>query len=271
MNYSGLANKNDFNDSIWKEIFVEMEQYQKNFLVNEKNFRSTQYKWPGDALHNWSRIWEYPYVYFHLSRFVTDQYKTKIVDIGSGVTYFTPYLAEKKFFISATDIDPITKTDLSKALNLMNIDEKSAEVTTCTADRLPYDDKTFDIAISISVIEHVEDYESTIKEIHRILNDNGKLILTLDIDLNGNHELKPERFITFMKIINRYFKVIVNEKTSHPLDVLTSLNSPYPYPVYKSAFHKLGKIIIRKVKDVLGIKYYKPFYLACMGLILEKN
>jgi ubiquinone/menaquinone biosynthesis C-methylase UbiE len=271
MNYSGLANINDFDLLEWKNIFHEMESYQEEFLKFEHQFRSSEYKWPGDALHNWSRLWEYPYVYYHLNNFNSEKGKVaKVVDVGSGVTFFTTFLAGKGYQITATDIDPITETDLNRAFQVINTNPGKADVRICTADKLPFDDESCDAAISISVIEHVVDFEKTIKEIYRILKKDGIFILTFDIDLNNNHELKPDRYIDFKKVLFKYFKLEVDQQVIHPQKALTSLISPYPYPIYKTILHKLSKNFIRKIKDVMAIKYYKPYYLTCEGVVLRK-
>ena len=42
--------------------------------------------------------------------------------------------------------------------------------------RLPFDDGTFDLAVSNTVFEHVEDLESALDEVHRVLRPGGRLV-----------------------------------------------------------------------------------------------
>ena len=71
-NRSGLASLDDLRKEYWKESFCKLEQDQHDFLSKEKDFRSSEYEWPRDALHCWSHVWEYPYVYHHLKEFKTN-------------------------------------------------------------------------------------------------------------------------------------------------------------------------------------------------------
>lgn len=62
----GLACIVDLKSKQWEELFRLMTVEQEAFLVYESRFRSPDYIWPRDALKNWSRVWEYPYTYYHL-------------------------------------------------------------------------------------------------------------------------------------------------------------------------------------------------------------
>ena len=107
---------------MWRAYVDLMEVEQRNFLNVESHFRNPEYNWPRDALHNWSRIWEYPYVYHQLKfyrREFSDSFPL-IVDFGGGVTFFPFLVAKLGYRIVCTDIDPICEKDLKKACNLIN-------------------------------------------------------------------------------------------------------------------------------------------------------
>ena len=54
-------------------------------------------------------------------------------------------------------------------------------------DKIPYDDSSFDAIVGFDVIEHIHDCSHLMKEVKRVLKDDGILILeTPDIDLTGD-------------------------------------------------------------------------------------
>jgi len=271
LNNTGIASIVDFNSDSWKKIYSEMEEYQKEFLSKENKFRSSDYIWPSDALHNWSRIWEYPYVFFHLERLLKEnEGANNVLDVGSGVTFFTTFLAKYGFNITATDIDPIAEKDLNKAIELFQSEKGKANFKLCTDENLPFEDSQFDIVTSISVIEHVSDFEKNISEISRVLKPNGTFILTFDIDLDGRHELRPESYSAFIDVLNNYFIKEIPNRTIHPKSMLTNKNSSFPDYYYKQDFKSTMKRITNKVKSTLGIHFYHPGYLTCQGEVLRK-
>lgn len=270
--YSGIADINNFKDKNWKDIFQEMEKYQDEFLSKEDKFRSKEYSWPSDALHNWSRLWEYPYIYSNLQNlYLNKSNDIKLLDIGSGVTFFSFFIASKGFFVTASDIDPIAEKDINSAIKFIDTKPGNLEFKLCTEDNLPFNSESYDVVTSISVIEHVTNFEQNISEIHRVLKQDGHFLLTYDIDLNGVHELKPKTYIQFNEILKKYFEIIVPEKIIHPLNNLSNKNSPYPDSYFGKNLSASFKRLKNGVKNIFGIKYYNPGYLNCQGVILKKK
>src|SRR5215213_8923717 len=86
----GLAALSDLKTPEWRELFERLEKDQAEFQASDSQFRSSEYKWPRDPLHTWSRVWEYPYAYHHLTRRLaaSPARAPHVVDFGSGVTFF---------------------------------------------------------------------------------------------------------------------------------------------------------------------------------------
>lgn len=63
---SGLAALSDLDSPEWLKLFGFLEKEQDDFLTKEGQFRSPGYTWSRDPLHTWSRVWEYPFVFYHL-------------------------------------------------------------------------------------------------------------------------------------------------------------------------------------------------------------
>jgi len=102
-----------------------------------------------------------------ITRFLSEKIKEickelpskRILDIGCGKK---PY---KLFF--------------SKATNYVGIDKRSASADVLgVAECLPFRSKIFDAVLCTQVLEHVEKPRKVLREINRVLTDNGVLVLS---------------------------------------------------------------------------------------------
>lgn len=95
--------------------------------------------------------------------------KQEILDVGCGTGKNMEELAR---FGEVSGVDISSEALLfCKKRNLQNVKKGEAE-------HLPYDAKSFDAVCVLDVLEHVDDV-TAIKEIKRVLNDDGKIIITV--------------------------------------------------------------------------------------------
>lgn len=228
--FSGFAAKTDLKKEDWKIIYQKLEVKQQEFIKYESQIRSRIYKWPRDPLHTWSRLWEYPYVFHHIRKAQKEKAERKlnVIDFGSGVTFFPFAIAELGCNLICVDIDPICIVDIPKAKENITYSPGSINVKLITEGRIPVEPKSQDIVYCISVIEHIQNFESVIDQMARVLKDDGILILTVDIDLRERFELNAEQYERLMIKLNQYFVKAHPERPIHPCDLLTTSNSPYP-------------------------------------------
>ena len=103
----------------------------------------------------------------------------RILDLGCGVGRHCVYLADKGFNVVGIDV---SRSALMMA-GKWGQKEGSASVMLIQAamTSLPFRDRSFDAAISVSVIHHavIGDIKTTIGEIYRILNKNGLFLANL--------------------------------------------------------------------------------------------
>lgn len=274
---SGFALLSDIEDDAYINLYNDLEKEQEYFFNTYFRFVKNDYfkKWPKDTLHWWSRVWEYPYVYYHIQKYLTkfsDKGGFKILDFGAGVNFFPFAISKLGSNVTCLDIDELCIESLLK------IKEASNEINITPilnkASRLPFEDNRFDIIYSVSVFEHLPDIESMIMEIKRVLKRNGILIITFDISLNNNYELTLSNYQKFCATLEENFSLLYNYKPNHPNNVLTSKNSHYPF--YK-------KHLISKMKFVLTNYFLRPLlfkstlpwpkklYLTVEGVVLEKK
>ena len=107
------------------------------------------------------------------------------LDIGSGHGDLIE-LMRSQFNVSSSACD---YTD-----SLMRLSDVKVTVANLNYEGLPYADQSFDLVTCTEVIEHLEHYRYTLREIYRILKPNGILVLTTPNILNLKSRI---RFLIF--------------------------------------------------------------------------
>jgi SAM-dependent methyltransferase len=101
--------------------------------------------------------------------------QVRVLDAGSGsgrvLQYLKPYDITSRIEFHAVDNDP-------KRIESVYSFEGYHKITCCDlTDKLPYDDNAFDIIVCEQVLEHIQDAESVLKELVRVLSPGGLLII----------------------------------------------------------------------------------------------
>lgn len=84
-----------------------------------------------------------------------------ILDIGCGTKPYRPFFSNGGSEYIGIDLKPESKADML-----------------CMSEYLPFRDKSFDVALCTQVLEHVSTPQDTIREIYRVLKEDGILILS---------------------------------------------------------------------------------------------
>ncbi len=125
----------------------------------------------------------------------------RCLDTGSVNTFFGLWLAQHCPDVTVSDlmVERVCKNLLRRARLLprkpseANIEtwyrairaNGSVRVKNIDLTRMAYADGSFDLITSISVIEHIPDYEKAVAEMYRCLKVGGKLLLTTDCTPEG--------------------------------------------------------------------------------------
>jgi SAM-dependent methyltransferase len=122
--------------------------------------------------------------------------KADVLDAGAGFGQYTFWLNSKKpdYNITAVDVKSEQVDDCSKFFS----DIGSGNVKFNVADLTQYyKDDSFDLALSVDVMEHIEDDVQVFKNIHRSLKDGGMLLISTPSDQGGSdvHGDDEESFI----------------------------------------------------------------------------
>jgi len=136
-----------------------------------------------------SRCWEYPWAILN-SDISSD---SRILDIGSGWSLFSLYLAQRSNHVDSIDVSERQMRVISPALAA--ILELNVNYYVDNAANLSAKDSTYDYVFCISVLEHLEEEvengipvnrhtnrldRTAIREFLRVIKPGGRVVLTLD-------------------------------------------------------------------------------------------
>lgn len=273
-NRSGLAALSDLQCSEQQAIFSQLEKAQETFLERQPEFLSDDYRWPRDPLHTWSRVWEYPYVYYHLKKQVESlgpERDYRVVDLGSAVTFFPFSIAKLGYRVHCLDVDATYELDIERAVHTVPHSPGKVDFKLILNGRLPLKDGEVDVVYCISLLEHIPNFEDTIKEVVRVLKTNGQFILTIDMDLGGSMEIGINRYYNLRHCLVEHFDLKEPEITVHPLDVLQSRNGPFLYMTYSTWQSRMFHIK-QRIRQLLGKKALHGLpNLAVWGAVMMKR
>lgn len=109
--------------------------------------------------------------------------KKKILDIGCSTGYFGKLLKDQGAYVVGVDISADAIEDAKK-----NLDE--ALVLDVNIERLPHKKGEFDIVVAAEVIQFLYNPEMVLRELNRVLKDDGKLVITTPNLLYWGNRLK---------------------------------------------------------------------------------
>ncbi|MFX0561203.1 class I SAM-dependent methyltransferase [Tepidibacillus infernus] len=101
--------------------------------------------------------------------------KDTVLDLGAGTGYFSIPIAKQVKKVIAVDVSEKMLTHMKQEMEnekIENIDMVQHEIET-----LPFDNQTADRIIVSLVLHEVKDLNQTIREIRRVLNPDGKLLV----------------------------------------------------------------------------------------------
>lgn len=228
---SGLVPVSDLQTDQWRSIFSGLEEEQEVFLDKESAFMSPEYRWQRDPLHFWSRVWEYPYVYYHLNSWRSEFPERKmpvVADLGSAVTFFPFVVAKLACEVLCLDIDSSYECQIAKAASVFPRSPGSVSFRLIADGKLPLEDGEADVVYCISVLEHMPRFEDVISETARVLKPGGLFILTIDLDMVGYMNIGVQRYYDLRRCLDHSFDFLVPECCVHPMDIYqTRSNAPY--------------------------------------------
>lgn len=157
-------------------------------LIDHSDINRERYPWAKGLYHKpecyAARLWEYPYALLSANL----KTKMKCVDVGCGMMPFLLYLRDV-IHCEAIGVDPdfFDSGTKNKAhgINKAFIKKTDLNLINAGMESIPLGDESVDRVFCISVIEHVPPDIARLgmQEMARILKPNGKLIVTVDVNM----------------------------------------------------------------------------------------
>ncbi len=186
-----------------------------------------------------------------IKKYKSKDKKLKILDVGCACGNLLFYLREKGF-------ENLYGIDYNKKL-IENIDFKDIKVTEGDAQKTDFEENFFDVIVSSDSLEHMDDDLAVLKEMKRILNKDGILIV----------------FVPAFNFLWSYHDVINQHKRRYNLrDLYKKVETAGFYVKkisYWNFFMFFPAVLVRFLKNILSVKsndfYRTPSFIN--GLIIS--
>ena len=197
-----------YQELVESDRFAEMSRFAGAFI--EANADALAYyaqRWVKNPIHNWSRRWEYMYVYERIAAFAEARpgEALTLLDAGSGLTFFPHYVASRHpgVSIACGDSDARLYED---AQRLGPPASDRVRYSVQDIERLGYEDGAFNLIYCLSVLEHCRYPGESLKHLYRTLKPGGRLILTIDVSLDGQVEIPVRLAARLIQMLVHRFK-----------------------------------------------------------------
>jgi ubiquinone/menaquinone biosynthesis C-methylase UbiE len=201
----GIPTERNYEIFLRSKEFYDIEEFSNRFLSQfEADLRYYARKWVKDPLHNWSRQWEYPFVLSRLQSNMKMDEAVRVLDAGSGVTFFPYYLKNKNNFLDINCCDSDESLEnIFKKIN--NQSQNKIDFSCSDLKKTIFKDNFFDVVYCISVLEHTQNYIEIIDEFYRIIKPGGKLIITFDVSIDEKFDINLEEGERFLEVLTKKF------------------------------------------------------------------
>jgi len=162
-----------------------------NILYHDAAARSYDAKWAISFDERCIR-----YVRERAERMLPARRYGRVLDVGSGTGFFIVNLWLAGFVDEphGCDISPGMLEACAESARTVGCD---VSLRTADAERLPYDDASFDLAVGHAILHHLPEPEVALREIHRVLRPGGAMFLAGEPTRTGDQLAKAVGRLTW--------------------------------------------------------------------------
>jgi ubiquinone/menaquinone biosynthesis C-methylase UbiE len=210
-----MTQKIFFSERLINEAIIVAKNIQESIGLEDYNTSLNSYLNIDSRLHCLKQI---------QSLVKKDLQTLKILEIGSGLGLFV--VVSNKLGIDCIGIEPAANSysQLKSGIeNLLQINSLSSDkILFSEGEKLPFNDETFDVVVSFSVLEHVNNPELVLQESKRVLKKGGQIIMDVPNHfsfLEGHYGLVWFPLLCLSKKVSKAF-VLINKRNSRFLNEL---------------------------------------------------
>lgn len=186
---------------------------------------------------DWSRQWEYPWI------LKNTPFKKKhvVLDVGGGTCHFPAIVAKrvKKVVVGEIYNERVWKDD-AKNVEYLNVDITSFESK-----------EKYDVVMCLSVLEHIDDRLTAIKNLMNSVKPGGYLVMTLDLFLDNSRSCRENEIQSIIKMLSQEFdlgKIDLNKDSLYQKTTLQEMKLDLPNLYSKNYKNRTSLGIIVKKK-----------------------
>ncbi len=142
----------------------------------------------------------------------------KVLDVGCGTGYGTACLAESAKLGVGIDLSRQALHWARKRYGSLK-----AQFLRMSAESLSFADRSFDFIVSTENFEHLRDHRANLREMSRIITDDGMLFLAtpnpeMFVGVDNPHHTREFRYDELLQIVQEFFcECLVSENLLQPL------------------------------------------------------
>lgn len=182
----------------------------------------------------------------------------KILDVGGGSGRFAIPLSQQE--IDVIVIDPSTP-----AIKSLKSKNNNINVIRGIGEQLPFKQKTFDIILSIEMIEYMENKEQFLLNCRKRLKDNGLLVFTFSNKASYKKFLKKQP-IFYWATYREYKKMLIANGYS------VEKSAGYNWLPFRRNSSNPLILLFAFIENILGLRYipwYSPWVIVASRKIVN--
>ncbi|HEX8775552.1 MAG TPA: class I SAM-dependent methyltransferase [Pyrinomonadaceae bacterium] len=228
---------------------------------------------PREAIDN--LVNGYKGAYFHIEPFLGSYTEPKILEIGSGNGFGLCYLLKQGLEVVGIEPGELSFDGrFQRAINLLELNgikPATARLLNAFAEKLPFEDNTFDIVFSVAVLEHVKDVERSMREALRVTKPDGLVIMNVpnyNSFREGHYNILWLPYLLARKSLAKWYVRNIFRRPDYYIDEL-NFTTPGHFRKMAEALPECREMQIYRLCDPPFAALSGRYYMRGLSLLMD--